>query len=68
MSAAQESLMGSVRIDGRLFFSRFENEEEEEACHIVYSLDTASTRYNIEIGPVDKTKIMTKNLMAFKVR
>ena len=62
MSDALEDHRGSVSIGGRIKVKfRFTDdivvnaEEEDEAGDIVTSMDTAHTRYKIEIWP-DKTK------------
>ena len=71
MCEALDDHEGSVSIGGRLITNfRFAddivvNAEEEEAGVLVDRLDTATTRYEMEIGPV-KTKVMTNNLNGFQ--
>ena len=67
MCEALDDHEGSVSIGGLLTSNfRFADdivvnaEEEEEAGVLVDRLDTATTRYKMEIGP-DKTKVMTNN-------
>ena len=71
MSDALEDHKGGVSIERRIFIDfRFADgivvnaEEEEEADDIVISMNTACTRYRVEIGP-DKTKIMINNTDGF---
>ena len=62
---------GSVSIGGRLITNFrvaddiVNAEEEEEAGVLVDRLDTITTRYKMEIGPI-KTKIMTNNPNGFQ--
>ena len=71
MCEALDDHEGSFSIGGRLItnFHFAEkivvNEEEEEAGVLVDRLDTTTTRYKMEIGPV-KTKVMTNNPNGFQ--
>ena len=72
MSDALEDHKGGVSIERRIFINfRFADgivvdaEEEEDPDDIVISMNTACTRYRMEMGP-DKTKIMTNNPDGFQ--
>ena len=72
MCEALDDHEGSFSIGGRLIANfRFADdivvneEEEEEAGVLVDRLDTTTTRYKMEIGPV-KTKVMTNNPNGFQ--
>ena len=72
MCEALDDHEGSVSIGGRLITNfRFADdivinaEEEEQAGVLVDRLDTATTRYKMEVGP-DKTKVMTNNPNEFQ--
>ena len=69
MCEALDDHEGSISIGGRLIINfRFADdnaEEEEEAGVLVDRLDTTTTRYKMEIGPV-QTKVMTNNPNGFQ--
>ena len=61
MREALDDHEGSVSIGGQLITNSTVNAEEEEGAGVlVYPLDSATTRYKMEIGP-DKMKVMTNN-------
>ena len=65
MCEALDDHEGSVSIGGRLITNFRCVDGEEEADVLVDRLDTATTRYKMEIGPV-KTKVMTNNPNSFQ--